>query len=104
MKRLISTIILIALIYFGYQWFANSNGNPEEFFITGEVSGNVMLLGKSFMEVTEEGTQDKYYVYSDKCCAEKGDVYKFQIKSSELARINEKSVKLYTELNREAEN
>lgn len=101
MKRLISTIIILALVYFGYQWYTQNKDNPEEFSITGEVSGSVMLLGKTFMEVTEEDTEDKYYVYSESCCAEKGDTYKFYIESSELARVNDRALKLHTESRRE---
>ena len=38
MKRLISLILVVALVYFGYQWFMQNNDNPQEFSITGEVS------------------------------------------------------------------
>lgn len=100
MKRLISLIVILALAYFGYQWYTQNNSNPEEFSITGEVKGSVMLLGKSFIEVIEEDTEDKYYVYSENCCPEKGDTYTFFIESSELARINDRSLTLYTESKR----
>ena len=96
MKRIISLIIVGALGYLGYQWYHQAQGNPEEFTITGEVRGSVMLLGKSFIEVAAE-SDEKYYVYSDNCCPEKGDTYTFHIKSSELARINNRSLTLYTE-------
>ena len=61
-----------------------------------------MLLGKSFMEVTEMDTEEKYYVYSENCCAQKGDTYTFFIESSELARVNDRALKLHTESRRVA--
>ena len=100
MKRTISLIVVLALVYFGYQLYSQNNENPEEFSITGEVKGSVMLLGKSFIEVVDNDNDDKYYVYSEDCCPEKGDTYTFQIKSSELARVNDKSLTLYTESSR----
>lgn len=98
MKRTISLIVVVALGYFGYQMYSQNNANPEEFSITGEVKGSVMLLGKSFIEVVDK--EDKYYVFSEDCCPEKGDTYTFQIKSSELARVNDRSLTLYTESSR----
>ncbi len=100
MKRLFSLIILVALVYLGYQWYHQGQLGQEQFSITGEVSGNVMLLGKSVMEVTEQKSRDKYYVYSEDCCAEKGETYTFFIESSEVARVNERSLTLYTESKR----
>ena len=101
MKRIISLVVIVALAYFGYQWYTQNNGKPEEFSITGEVNGSVMLLGKSFIEVVEDKTSEKYYVYSENCCPEKGDSYTFYIASSELARFNDRALTLYTESSRE---
>lgn len=100
MKRIISLIIILVLAWFGFQWYAQNDANPEEFSITGEVKGSVMLMGKSFIEVSEEETEEKYYVFSENCCPEKGDTYTFHIKSSELARVNDRSLTLYTESRR----
>ena len=100
MKRIISLIIILAIAWFGFQWYAQNDDNPEEFAITGEVKGSVMLMGKSFIEVSEEKTEEKYFVYSENCCPDKGDTYTFHIKSSELARVNNKSLTLYTESRR----
>ncbi len=101
MKRIISLVIILALAWFGFQYYAQNSENPEEFSITGEVKGSVMLLGKSFIEVTEEVTEEKYYVFSENCCPDKGDTYTFHIKSSELARVNDKALTLYTESRRQ---
>ena len=97
MKRFISLIIIGGLAYLGYQWYQNRNENPEHLVITGEVHGSIMLLGKAFIEVEEQDSGETYYVYSDNCCAEKGDTYTFHIQSSELARVNDRALTLYTE-------
>ena len=104
MKRIISLIIVVGLGYLAYQWFFEGGANPQKLQISGEVNGSVMILGKSFYEVIEEETQDKVYIYSDDCCPEKGISYVFFVKSSELARLKDKSVNLYTEVRRVEKN
>lgn len=104
MKRIIGLIIVIGIAYLAYQWFIVGGVNPKNLRISGEVNGSVMLLGKSFYEVIEKETQDKIYIYSDDCCPEKGVDYVFYVRSSELARLNDQSVNLYTEVRRVAQN
>ncbi|MCE7996913.1 MAG: hypothetical protein HEP71_33435 [Roseivirga sp.] len=104
MKRIIGLIIGIAIVYFAYQWFVTEGSDTESSEIRGEVKGSVMILGRSFYEVVEKGTEEKYYIYSEDCCPEKGSEYIFYVESSELARLNDKSINLYTEVKREEQN